>query len=75
MWRHSRSSNACVNSMTEDELYTHPGWAWCTFEGARRQVLLEGLKTSFREKLQWLEDAETLALRFRAGSRSGARAP
>ena len=68
MWQHSRNSNACENRMSDEELYAHPGWAWCTFEGARRQVLLEGLKTSFREKLQWLEDAETLALRFRAGT-------
>jgi hypothetical protein len=57
--------------MSDEELYAHPGWDWCTFEGARRQVLLEGLKTSFREKLQWLEDAEALALRFRAASGNG----
>jgi hypothetical protein len=51
--------------MTDDELYAHPGWEWCTAEGARRQVLLQGLKTTFREKLEWLEEAETLVLRFR----------
>ena len=52
--------------MTEEELYAHPGWEWCTFEGARKQVLLLGLQTSFREKLEWLEEAETLTLSFRA---------
>ena len=52
--------------MTKDELYAHPGWESCTFEGARNQVLLLGLQTTFREKLEWLEAAETLALRFGA---------
>ena len=55
-----------VKAMTREELYAHPGWEWCTFEGARRQVLLIGLKTTFREKLEWLEGAETLTLRMRA---------
>ena len=50
--------------MTKDELYAHPGWESCTFEGARNQVLLLGLQTTFREKLEWLEAAETLALRM-----------
>ncbi len=52
--------------MTKEELYAHPGWEWCTFEGARRQVLQLGLETTFREKLEWLEEAETLSLQFRA---------
>ncbi len=52
--------------MTKEELYAHPGWEWCTFEGARRQVLLIGLATTFREKLEWLEEAETLTLQMRA---------
>ena len=52
--------------MTKDELYAHPGWESCTFEGARNQVLLLGLETTFREKLEWLEAAETLALHFGA---------
>ena len=58
--------------MTKEELYAHPGWEWCTFEGARKQTLLIGLETTFREKLEWLEEAETLALSFRA-SRERAR--
>jgi hypothetical protein len=48
--------------VTKDELYAHLGWESCTFEGARNQVLLLGLQTTFREKLEWLEAAETLAL-------------
>jgi hypothetical protein len=52
--------------MTEDELYAHPGWQSCTFEGAREELLLLGLRTTFREKLEWLEEAETLSLRLRA---------
>ncbi len=52
--------------MNKRELYSHPGWRWCTFEGAREQVLLLGLKTTFREKLEWLEEIETLTLTMRA---------
>ena len=52
--------------MTKDELYAHPGWESCTFEGARNQVLLVGLQTTFREKLEWLEAAETLSLQLGA---------
>ena len=51
--------------MTKKEFHNHPGWRWCTPQGARDQVLLLGLQTTFREKLEWLEEAETLALRFR----------
>ncbi len=54
--------------MTDEDLYNHPGWRWCTYEGAREHVLLEGLRTTFREKLEWLEEAETLALRLRPGA-------
>jgi len=52
--------------MTKEELYAHPGWQWCTSEGAELHTLLIGLQTSFREKLEWLEEAETLSLRLRA---------
>jgi hypothetical protein len=50
--------------VTKKEFYNHPGWRWCTAQGARDQVLLLGLQTTFREKLEWLEEAETLALRL-----------
>ena len=52
--------------MTKEELYAHPGWQWCTSEGAELHTLLIGLQTTFREKLQWLEEAETLTLQLRA---------
>jgi len=55
--------------VTKDELYAHPGWESCTFEGARNQVLLLGLQTTFREKLEWLEAAETLELHFGGSER------
>ena len=52
--------------MTKNELYAHPGWESCTFEGAEMSTLRLGLTTTFREKLEWLEEAETLTLRLRA---------
>jgi hypothetical protein len=58
--------------MTRKDLYAQPGWQWCTFEGAELHTLLLGLQSSFREKLEWLEEAETLTLRLRA-SREAAR--
>ncbi len=51
--------------MTKEELYAHPGWQWCTSEGAELHTLLIGLETTFREKIEWLEEAETLSLRMR----------
>ncbi len=59
--------------MTEEEFKNHPGWRWCMAQGARDHVLLLGLQTSFREKLEWLEEAETLTLRFRASRESKQR--
>ena len=56
--------------MTKEELYAHPGWEWCTFEGARRHTLLMGLQSTFREKLEWLEEAESLTLQLRAARES-----
>lgn len=52
--------------MTKRELYAHPGWKSCTFEGAEMETLLLGLKTTFREKLEWLEEAENVSMLFRA---------
>lgn len=51
--------------MTEEEFNNHPGWEFCTSQGARDQVLLLGLETSFQEKLEWLEEAEDLTIQFR----------
>ena len=52
--------------MNRKQLYSHPGWESCTFEGAEMSTLRLGLTTTFREKLEWLEEAETLTLRLRA---------
>jgi hypothetical protein len=57
--------------VNDDPLYDHPGWDACTFEGARRAVLREGIRTTFREKLEWLEEAETLSLLFRDARKVG----
>jgi hypothetical protein len=43
----------------------HPGWQWCTAEGAELHTLLSGLHTPFRDKLRWLEEAENLAIQMR----------
>lgn len=59
--------------MNEKELYDHPGWQWCTFAGSELQTLLLGLRSSFREKLQSLEEAETLTLRLRANREKAQR--
>jgi len=61
-----------VLAVTKEELYAHPGWQWCTFEGARKQLLLLGLQTTFREKLEWLEQAEAVAMQFSADRRKPA---
>ncbi len=44
----------------------HPGWQWCTAEGAELHTLLMGLNSSFLEKIQWLEEAENLTIAMRA---------
>lgn len=50
----------------DPNLQNHPGWQWCTAEGAELHTLLMGLETSFREKIQWLEEAENLSLAMAA---------
>jgi hypothetical protein len=52
--------------MTKDELDAHPGWRWCTAKGAREDVLRQGAHSKLRDKLEWLEEAETLTLQLRA---------
>jgi hypothetical protein len=46
-------------------LENHSGWQWCTAEGAELHTLLLGLRSSFLEKVRWLEEAETLTLAMR----------
>ncbi len=42
----------------------HDPWYWTTAHGAEMHSLLTGFDSSFREKIQWLEEAETLSLIF-----------
>ena len=44
-----------------------PDWRWATAEGSRDLDRLLDRRLSFREKLEWLEEAETLSLRLAAG--------
>ncbi len=43
-----------------------PDWRWGTPEGSREFDRLTDRLLTFREKLEWLEEAETLTLRLRA---------
>jgi hypothetical protein len=43
-----------------------PDWRWGTREGNRELDRLLDRQLTFREKLEWLEEAEMLSLRFRA---------
>ena len=51
--------------MTANDLLKQDPWRFSTWQGARDHVLLLGLETSFREKLERLEQAETLSLRMK----------
>ena len=60
--------------MTREEikkLLQTPDWRWGPFEGAELHTLLMGLTTTFREKLEWLEEAENLVLQMRAAREKG----
>jgi hypothetical protein len=64
--------------MTKKEirkLCTTPDWRWGTSEGAELHTLLLGLLSTFREKLEWLEAAETLTLQLRAAREKAAAQP
>ncbi len=50
-----------------------PDWKWGTAEGSRELDRLLDRRLTFREKLQWLKDAENLTLAM-AASREQARA-
>jgi hypothetical protein len=41
-------------------------WKWGTSDGNRKLDRLLDRQLTFREKLEWLEEAETLSLHFRA---------
>lgn len=51
-----------------------PSWRWGTSEGSREFDRLLDRSLTFREKLEWLEQAENLTLQFRA-NREKARKP
>jgi hypothetical protein len=48
-----------------------PSWRWGTAEGSRDFDRLLDRSLTFREKLEWLEEAETLSLRMGAGREKG----
>ncbi len=43
-----------------------PDWKWGTFEGSRDLDRLLDRRMTFREILEWQEEAETLSLHFQA---------
>ncbi len=43
-----------------------PDWKWGTPEGSRKLDRLLDRRLTFREKLEWLDEAEALSLQFRA---------
>jgi hypothetical protein len=49
-----------------------PDWKWGTAEGSRELDRLLDRRLTFREKLEWLEEAETLSLRFQASREKAA---
>jgi hypothetical protein len=56
----------------KQSFHIEPDWRWGTAEGSREFDRRLDRSLSFREKLEWLEEAETLSLRWRA-SREKAR--
>lgn len=50
-------------------LQNHSGWKDCTAEGAELAILRQGLTTSLRDKVRWLEECEAFSLQFPANRR------
>jgi hypothetical protein len=50
----------------KQSFHIEPDWRWGTAEGSREFDRRLDRSLSFREKLEWLEEAETLTLRLRA---------
>ena len=50
--------------MNEEDVIL-PDWKWGTSEGSREFDRLLDRRLTFREKLQWLEEAETLSLQLK----------
>jgi hypothetical protein len=55
--------------MKPDDAAIVPDWRWATPEGGRDLDRLLDRRLSFREKLEWLEQAETLSLQLAAAKR------
>lgn len=51
-----------------------PDWHWGTSEGSREFDRLLDRQMTFREKLQWLEEMESLSLAMEAARRDGSAA-
>ena len=49
-----------------------PDWRWGTAEGSRELDRILDRRLTFREKLEWLEEAETLSLFFQAAREKAA---
>lgn len=56
-----------LETKLEKELEQNSGWQSCTAQGSRDQVLRLGMKRSFREKLQKLEEGQRVSALFRKG--------
>jgi hypothetical protein len=52
--------------MNQDDERIQPDWKWGTAEGSRELDRILDRRLTFREKLEWLEEAETLTLRLSA---------
>ena len=52
--------------MNPEEPVIAPDWRWGTPEGSRAFDRLMDRRLTFREKLEWLEEAETLSLFWQA---------
>ncbi len=61
--------------MKSDDLPIVPDWKWSTAEGSRDLDRLLDRRLTFREKLEWLEEAETLSLHFQAIREKAPRQP
>jgi hypothetical protein len=57
--------------MKRENEIIQPDWRWGTSEGSRELDRLLDRRLTFREKLEWLEEAETLTLELRASRQNG----
>jgi hypothetical protein len=57
----------------KSSFHIEPSWRWGTPEGSRELDRLLDRSLTFREKLEWLEEAETLTLQLRANRENRAK--